>query len=144
VSPLPGTRVIPADWSAHHRPVANGTMTADCEILRTTSGPVPYGETADPAAPIWTGTCRVQQTQRGRPYLAVDQPSEIRHYLVTLPIEGMPDLRAGEGGDIVRVTASSDPHLAGRLLRIVDVQHGALMWERDVLCDDNLTENNPV
>lgn len=142
--PFPGTRAIPTGWAPHHRPVANGTMNAEGDIHRTSTGPVPYGEEGTAAAPIWSGPMRVQETQRGRPMLTTDQPTEVRHYLITLPIDGLPDLRAGEHGDTITVTASSDPHLAGRLLRIIDIQHGSEMFERDVLCTDNLTENNPT
>lgn len=146
VSPIPGYRVIPPGWAERHRPTANGTMTGVCDIGTTATGPAPY-----PVPGGWTGLtplasnlpCRVQALTSATDAWTGSQPTNSRTYLVTVPIDGLPDIPAGESGAIVVVTSSSDPHLAGRRLRVRDVQHGTLMFERDLVCVDNLTQNNP-
>lgn len=138
MSPLPGWTVIPPDWAQHHQPVSEGTMTALGAVHRATEGPPPY-----PLPPGWTGTeviwddvyFRVQErAQRAGELVVADQPTTQRQYLVTAPLGG-PALRAGENGDIV--------HVLGRKLRIIDIMDGSLLWELDLICVDNLTQQNP-
>ena len=138
---LPNTRVIPAGWAEHHRPTAAGTMTVPCTIKRSV-GPPPY-----PLPENWTGldtlhvtVCRVQELKREGQAVPADQPTTIREYLVPVPLvnaEGtaLPDLKVGEQGDIV--------YAAGRELRITNIMFGSLEFERDLVCVDNLTQQNP-
>lgn len=138
MSPLPGWKPIPDNWAAHHQPVAESTMTAAATFHRITDGPPPY-----PIPPGWDGSriiweginVRVQQRSQGAgDKVAADQPTVQRQVLITCPLGG-PELRAGERGDIVRA--------AGREFRIVSILSGSLLWELDLLCMDNLTQQNP-
>lgn len=151
MAPLKTTKVIPDQWVEHHRPVAEGTMTALCDVRN------PAGKPPVDAPDDWDGTmplhlnvpCRVQELRQPREGVQADQPQNVRRYLVTLPINKVDGIRAGENGSIVtnfRPQNSSqafDPMLRDRILRVEDIQHGSLMWERDIVCADNLTQNNP-
>lgn len=149
--PFKNTRVIPIGWSQHHRPVANGSMTARCEITRVT-GPDPWPPTDDPPQRpiVWPtgddlGRCRVQEIDAVKEPATIAQTAGVRSYLVTVPIDGLPQLKAGEQSDIVTITeCDDDPLLVGRVLRITDIQHGSLMFERDLVCTDDLTANGPT
>lgn len=138
MSPLPGWQPLPDGWAEHHRPVAESTMTAPATFHRITAGPPPY-----PLPPGWDGSriiweginVRVQQRSQGAgDIVAADQPTVQRQVLITCPMGG-PELRAGEQGDIVRAL--------GREFRIVSILPGSLLWELDLLCVDNLTQQNP-
>lgn len=142
MSPLPGYKVIPRRWAEHHRPVANSTMGAPCVIKRISDGPPPFplpeGWSNDET--IHTTLCRVQELKNEGGGTPGEQPTTERRYLVPLPLtngEGvaLPELRAGEQGDVI--------HTIGRQLRIVQIMFGSLEWERDVICVDNQTQQNP-
>lgn len=137
VSPLPNTRVIPDGWAEHHRPTANGTMTEPCTFVRVSDGPPPYpkppGWTAE--APFHETVCRVQELKREGGSVPADQPTTERQYLVTIPVIGAPAFRAGERGDIIRTI--------GREFRIASIMFGTILWELDLICVDNLTQQNP-
>jgi len=138
MSPLPGWQVIPPGWAEHHRPTVRSTMTTPCTIGRITGGPAPY-----PKPPGWTGeallhttVCRVQELNREGTGTPGEQPTQERRYQVSLPVDGTPELQAGERGDII--------HALGRQFRIQQIMFGTNEFERDVLCTDNLTQQNPV
>lgn len=142
MSPLPGYKIFPPRWAEHHRPVATATMTAPCVIKRINNGPPPYplpdGWTNED--PIHTTVCRVQELNKESGGVAADQPTTERQYLVPLPLTNpdgvpLPDLRSGEQGDII--------HVIGRQLRITQIMFGSQEWERDVICVDNQTQQNP-
>lgn len=130
--------LFPPGWAEHHRPVAEASMTADGTIHRITAGPAPY-----PKPPGWTGETllhsthfRVQEmNNRSSGAVPGEQPTQERQYLVVAPY-GIPALQAGERGDIIRV--------AGRELRVQQVLYGSQLWEVDIICTDNLTQQNPV
>ena len=141
MSPLPGWKPIPDGWAAHHQPVAESTMTAPATFHRITDGPPPYPLPPgwDGARLIWGGDpeirVRVQQrSQRAGDVVAAEQPTTQRQVLITCPLGG-PQLHAGERGDIIRTI--------GREFRVVDVMPGTLLWELDLICVDNLTQQNP-
>lgn len=136
LSPLNNTRVFPDGWEAHHAPVAAATMTAPCVIFRESGEeepyPMPDGWTN--LVPLVTGIhCRLQEQKRELSPLVVGQPTETRGYLITIPKHIDVELRGGEGGDIVEVE--------GRHYRIKQVLHGSVLWEWDLMCTDNLTQN---
>lgn len=143
MSPLPGYKVIPDGWAEHHRPVANSTMTATIEWFhRGEPEPWPLPEGWTGPAPFHTSACRVQELTSSGRAVPAEQPVTERRYLVAVPIDGTPEIRAGEAdGDYGKVTAATDPLLIGRILNVADVQHGSLMWERDLVCTDTLTQN---
>lgn len=137
MSPLPGTSVFPKGWAEHHRPTANSSMTEPCVVKRVSAGPPPY-----PMPPGYTGAvdlhttvCRVQSLNREGGGTPGEQPTTERQYLVTLPVIGAPAFRAGERGDVV--------HTLGRQFRIVNIMFGSQLWEIDLVCVDNLTQQNP-
>lgn len=140
--PLPNTRVIPTNWAAHHRAAAEGTHTATVAWFhRGQPEPWPIPEDWDGPEPFHTCTANVQQINASTGGVPAEQPVHERRYLVSIPMDA-PEIRAGEqDGDYCKVTASSDPHLIGRTLNADDIQHGALMWERDIVCIDTLTQN---
>ena len=145
--PLKNTKVVHPDWSEHHQPTAQGTMTGLCDLFNPDSGPAPYPlpEDYDPAGtPIATGIpCRVQALTSAQSAVYASQPTTSREYLVTVPLATV-QVSAGEQGTIVKLTQADDPHLPGRTLRVIDVQHGTEIWERALIVSDNLTQNNPA
>lgn len=137
MSPLPGTSVFPPGWAQHHRPTADATMTEPAIFKRVSAGPPPY-----PKPPGWTeqttihqALTRVQSLNREGGGTPGEQPTAERQYLVTLPVIDAPAFRAGERGDVV--------HVLGRQLRIVNIMFGSQLWEIDLVCVDNLTQQNP-
>lgn len=140
--PRPGTGttlgVIPAGWAEHHRPVAEGSMTVQGTVHRRVAGPPPY-----PRPEGWTGETlvhtalfRVQQLNREGGGNPGEQPTQERQYLLTTRVIDAPAFQTGERGDLVRV--------AGREFRIRQVLFGSQLWEIDLLCVDNLTQQNPA
>nr|WP_297424783.1 DUF6093 family protein [uncultured Actinotalea sp.] len=139
MSPLPGTRVVHPRWSGHHRPTTAGSRTATCTI--TTGGAGDWspttGPTAGTATVVHTGTCRVQALNSGAN--AVDAAGQIvvrRPYLVTI-ISDAPDIPVGAR---VRIdTCPNDARLIGKTLTVADPKYGSLRFDRDLLCDLDLT-----
>ena len=134
---LPGYRVIPNGWAEQHRPVAESSMPSPCIIKRISDGPPPYPlpEGWDGAETIHETVCRVQELNRAGGGVAGEQPTTERQYLIPVPVDGLPELRAGEQGDVV--------HAIGRQFRIVQIMFGSYEWERDLICVDNQTQQNP-
>jgi hypothetical protein len=113
-------------------------MKSPAVFRRISDGPAPYplpdGWTG--SRTIWTTKVRVQaQIQRAASAVAAEQPFSDRRYLVTCPLDG-PELRAGEQGDLIDVE--------GRTLRIVSIAFGTYEFERDLICLDDLTQENPT
>ena len=138
MSPLPGYKVIPDGWAEHHRPVANSTMTEEAVIYRSVAGPPPYPLPPGwlPEYPVLTTKARVQELKRENAPVPGEQPSQVRSYLVTIPIVGAPPLKAGESGDTVVVL--------GRRYRILQIMEGTLLWELDLICSSNITQQDPL
>jgi hypothetical protein len=44
-------------------------------------------------------------------------------------------------GDVGTVDDCNDPTLTSRELRVIDLQRGSLLFQRDVICIDNLEAN---
>lgn len=137
MSPLPNTRVIPTGWAAHHRPVADGTLTDPGVVKRISDGPAPYPKPAD-----WTGDTtiheamfKVEALNREGGGVPGEQPTAERQYLITTSVIDAPAFRAGERGDVV--------HVIGRQFRILNIAFGSELWEIDLICVDNLTQQNP-
>lgn len=141
MAPLANTTVIPPGWQTHHRPVADKTMTLPCRILRPASGPPGWGEDEAPESVIWppegkNGFCRLQQLERDNNVLPADQPTWIRRMLGVVPVEVLPLARGGDGGDILEA--------GGRRYPILQVLPGSLIWECDLILQDNQTQNPAV
>lgn len=129
--------VIPADWAAHHRPAAEGTMLGRValrepgslgeewsdELEQNVAIPKPAYATNVPARiQALAGQARVIQ-------LAEDT-EVVADYLVVIPA----DQDVVDGGHLVDVTATGDPALTGRSLRVEKVVHGTERFERDLFC----------
>lgn len=138
MSPLPNTRVIPKGWAAHHQPVADSMMTSPGEVYRISDGPPPY-----PKPVGWSGETlihkalfSVQELKREGGSVPAEQPTTERQYLITTSVIDAPAFRAGERGDVI--------HVIGRQFRISSIMFGSELWQIDLICTDNLTQQNPV
>ncbi|MGN7250054.1 DUF6093 family protein [Arthrobacter sp. SAFR-014] len=137
MSPLPNTRVVPAGWAEHHRKASEGFMTSPGTVHRISDGPPPY-----PKPVGWTGEALIHEAlfsveplNREGGGTPAEQPTTERQYQLTTKVIDAPAFRAGERGDIVRVI--------GREFRIVNIKFGSQLWEIDLICVDNLTQQNP-
>lgn len=139
--PLPGTRTIPLDWSAHHHPVAegalNGTATVYDPDLRT---PGPWDdETESPTIvegePLLTDAAvGIMSIQSDRVSAQAGDQVRTREYLVrfTAATSWMRE------GLLIKVTdGHADEDLTGRWLRVTDAQLGTERFQRDVVCVDS-------
>lgn len=134
MSPLPNTRVIPVGWAEHHRPVVAETQTAPAVLLRSTGEkppyPLPEGWTSETT--LWEGNVRLQQRNRSEDPVSGLQPTQLREYLITGPVELLQDLQVGESGDTFLVL--------GQRYRAMQGFRGSLLWEADILCTFNETQ----
>lgn len=137
MSPLPGYRVIPEKFEQHHRPTVDSTRTSPGTITRVTSGPPPFPkpEGWTGTGQIYSGTFRVQELNNSASTVPAEQPTRERQYLVVAGLD-VPALQTGERGDII--------HVEGRELRVQQVLFGSLLWEVDLICSDNMTQQNPT
>jgi hypothetical protein len=135
--PFPGSRVIVPRWEAHHRPVLATTRTAMITFRRISGPPVhdpATGSTDQPRTVVYTGSCRIQEHQiNAHSAVAGAELITTHAYQVSLDVAA-----ALQKDDIGTVDASNDPTLVGRELRVNDIQRGSLLFERDVICIDDL------
>jgi len=136
--PFKGTRVIHPAFETHHRPVAEGGMTATATVLRYDhSDGVWDAETMrtshpDPE-PVWFGPVRLQrQSAAERPVWIGDRQVIIRTYLVAFP-HGVPEFRIN---DEVRFGGTDDAELPDQRLWMHDVWFGSELWQRDTVCQN--------
>lgn len=144
--PLPGTRVIHPRWAEHHRPVAEGGMTATVSLRlpgATATGAFDddTGNTPTaPHAPYHTGPARIQaMSTRAQEALAAEQQVTTLAYLVSVEWDaatGEQDVAAKHLVHVDAVDANGDPTLVGRDLVVQEVVHGSLVFERDLICTD--------
>lgn len=139
--PLPNTRVVPASWSARHRPTSAAAMTATVAVTRPGVGETydPVTGTTIPAAAtaVWSGPARIQAiTSAARVQIVAGQLTAPRAYYVGLPL---PDSEIVRVGDLVDVTSCEDDALVDRQLRVADVAGASLVWQRDLICTSDLT-----
>lgn len=144
---LSGTRVIPKGWEAHHRPVAESTMTGRADLFGT-EGPAEYGQwdTSSPDALARDIPVRVQRFYGDNRVEAPGELLDVRQFLVTMPLSRWPAGQSvTDAGPFLRVTGyapghAGDPELVGRRLRVTSVTRGTLVWERDLTCVLDETE----
>lgn len=148
--PLHNSKVLPAGWSQHHRASAEGGMTATVTITNPPTKPGRWnptsGDVADAdGADIYSGLARIQaSTDDQSTSDAADQTVTWRDYLIQVPATVATVRAGGEHPSRVTVTACpGDAAIVGRVLTVVDVVHGSEVWTRDLICRDDLTENNP-
>jgi uncharacterized protein DUF6093 len=132
-----GSRVIPSGWEQYHRPVLDTTRTATITFRRTTGPSVMdsvTGSSTQPTTVVFTGTCRIQEHQaRAHSTVAGAELVTTHAYQVSLDVAA--DLQKN---DVGTVDTCSDTTLVGRELRVDDLQHGSLLFERTVICIDDL------
>ena len=141
------TTIIAPEWERHHRPVAVSTMTGLCRVIRPGQpGGYPDFEPGPDVVLVET-VCRVQQQQnRAARGDSQGQLVDSRDYLVTIPAEKWPTgTVVDDTGPILVVDGylpghAGDPDLVGRHLRVEQVLHGTLRFERDLYCTVDLTE----
>lgn len=139
--PFPSTRVVHPAWSQHHRPTAEGAQTATCTIIGPGTGggwdPV-TGPTAGAAGQLlYDDTCAIEaQVAAPDRSDAAGQATTEHPYLVSIR-HAAPDIPIG-----ARVTVTACPDdaaLVGKVLTVADVQYGSLQWDRVLMCDLDLT-----
>lgn len=140
----PGTPVMPADWSAGHRPVVEAAFTASCEIRHpggssTSIDPVTGQTVRTPFPAHYAGPCSVEILHAlEQEALTGDQQVTTLGYRVTITFDAAPQLRVD---DLVKITAvddNGDPTLVGQALKVQSFARGSLAWERDINCVDDL------
>lgn len=140
MAPLPNTRVIPAHWSEHHRPTAEGGMTAEGIITRAPSAGASaafdedLGISVPPAATVvYSGVLRLQRSGADERQLqTADREVTIRDYQLSYPTDGSPS----QVNDMLTITACPDnPAIVGETLRIRDARIGSLSWQRDYIAE---------
>lgn len=140
----PGTAVMPAVWSAGHRPVVEAAFTASCEMRRpgdasTILDPTTGKTTRVPRPVHYAGPCSVEVLSAGeQEALTGDQQVTTVGYRVSIAYDVAPELRVD---DLVKVTAvddNGDPTLVGRVLKVLSFARGSVAWERDINCVDDL------
>lgn len=113
-------------------------MTAPGRIVRS-AGPAPYPKPPgwEPFTELTSCDFRVQELKREQAPVPASQPIQERQYLITMPLGKVPagGLRVGETGDLVEVL--------GQTFRILQTMKGSLLWEMDLICQDNLVQAGP-
>lgn len=138
--PRPGSHVVHPRFEERNRPAAAATMTAHMAFTRPGTGTGTFdpatGKTTPPVpVDVWSGPARVQPLpDRAQPVDFGGQLVTLHRYRVSLPYDAV-ELRVD---DLGTVTDSTDPALAGRQLRVVDVAYSSLLLQRDCICEDNL------
>lgn len=138
--PFASTRVIHADWSQHHQPVAEGTFTAVCRIENPGVGTSWDSDTEStiPNPPTVIADdvpCRVQSLMQATAVQQAGQQVSERRYLIPVPAD-TPEVP--EGAHVVITAAPNDLPMVGRRFYVADVQYGSERFERDLVCTDNL------
>jgi hypothetical protein len=136
-------RVIPLDWSDHHRGLLDSTRDATVTLRR----PGGSNSTFDPGTGTWTTTASaVYYTGPARIQLASDNDliaAAGEQDITTVRYAVMLDdtVTSVQIEDICTVTAmddNGDPSLVGRNLTVEVVARGSLHWERRLICTDNI------
>lgn len=130
--PLPGTRVIPIDWSEHHRPTAELTMTSECEITRRSgSGTTGTDGTWMPPATtvIYSGICRVvrESSEELNP-IQGERRLTTRQYDVQIKVDAGVILI----GDVLTIT-SGNAQVLGKSFRVESVDVASEEWSQDLI-----------
>lgn len=128
--PLPGSRVIPANWSEHHRPTVAGGRTATCVITRKgTNGTTHPDGSWSPGAQqvIFEGTCRITRDadDEAHPVIGGRRITTMR-YLIEIDAAA-PEIFIE---DVVSVTAPNSVSLDGRSFRVQGIRITNEEWSR--------------
>lgn len=133
-------RVIPLDWSEHHRQVVEGTMASATVELRNPTAAATSQEWDDeteqwvtvPAGAYWSGGARIQMlNQQAQPVVVASDPETVADYLVVVPAT----VAGVKAGHRAKVASCDDPDLVGKTLRVQTVAYGSHRFERDLFCE---------
>ena len=107
-----------------------GEDVFDRETGETIPGP--------PAAEFYTGPARVKVAQISAEQVqAGEQEVQLRQYRVSLPFDAeLPTSQRPEPGDLIDVTASPDPRMAGLRLWVVGVQYSSTATAWRIIAED--------
>lgn len=141
----PGTRVFPVRWGEQHQPVVDQTFTATIawRLPGGTEGPFDkdaLNKTVTPFPAYATGPARVQVLPALQQDKVVDEDDQVTTvgYRVSVPVDAT-DYQVGNLGTVTDVeVGNGDPTLVGRVLTVVAIERGSLVFERDLICTDNL------
>lgn len=139
--PLPGTKIIPANWAQHHATTIRATFRSTVRVTRlgnpqgvrdTTTGrtafPVPYV--------VFEGEARIQSrgtgVAMGGTTTVADRILTIGGYLVACPA----DAEQARINDTVEILRCDDtPALVGLTLVVVEIPAADIAWQRNYGCD---------
>lgn len=138
---MPNTRVVPTGWEAHHRPVSEDEMPAECTITRQPTTALAWDDVNGRNAfvaptTVYEGPCRFH---RGGPTNAgdaagttvADRQVALATYTITIPT----DADLVQVNDIVTITAcDGDPDSVGLPLQVLGARRSARTWERTITC----------
>jgi hypothetical protein len=136
--PLPHTRVIHKDFSTHHRPTAEGGMTAKGTLRAPDSAAsavfdeaLGYSTYPD-VTPGREWALRVQRANAAaEPHPGAERSTVDREYLVALPVEA-PEVAVFW---LITITeCDDDPALVDRVLRVKEVRYESPRWQRNLIC----------
>jgi len=110
-------------------------MSTPAQLLRSNGEEMPFPLPEDWSGEdvVWTGNVRLQQRNQSEAPVSGLQPLEVRKYLVVAPIAVLRDLQVGESGDTFLIQGKR--YLAREALQ------GSYLWEADIFCDLNQTQN---
>jgi len=135
--PLPGTRVIHPRFQEHHQPTVRGQMTAACRVTRPSPTPTGWDDEAgrsiypEPML-IYEGMCRAQRQVDGEQVTVADRTTTVTRVVVTVPF----DAATFAVNDVVEMTkCHDDVDLVGLRLKVRDIRHASIAWQRDLVCD---------
>lgn len=135
--------VIPADWSAHHRPVVAATHTATVALRRPGGTQGAFDDTLGyrptvPHEPYYTGPARVQvMPVNAGEQLAAEQQVSTLGYAVMLD-HALVGVQLDDVCDVTAVDDNGDDWLVNRELTVRTIESGSLHWERRLICSDDL------
>lgn len=89
----------------------------------------------DPPTEVYAGACRVRPSGGERVVQAGEGPTSLRTFDVTVPW----DTVGVKLDHLVTITGSDDPHLIGRIFRVIDVQGMSDAAYRRLVCEDTLS-----
>lgn len=134
MSPLANARTIPAGWSRHHAPVAEGAMNGRCRIFDPaddTTGWDAVNErpTLTHGAAVYDGPCRIEARLSANDVVQADDQETARDYLVQLVWDAAP---IEEGWVLVPYECINDARLDGAVLRVDTEEVGTERFARDI------------
>ncbi len=140
--PLPNSRAVDPRLHQELRGSALGElgMPDECTITRPTAGEGSIdpgtGQWTPPAGvTVFTGACRVQPDTRARPTVVdtLDVSRHLRRYRASIPWDA-PQVLVD---DVLTVTRTHDPQLAGRPLLVRDVKYDTFQVRRFIDLEDH-------